>query len=65
MRPEFEDKLIFNKLPYLNTEYLGFMTDPSIKKDVNGQSLKGHPVFNKKVRQAIAHAIDKDEIVKF
>ena len=65
LRPEFEDKLIFNKLPYLNTEYLGFMTDPSIKKDVNGKSLEGHPVFNKKVRQAIAHAIDKDEIVKF
>ena len=41
------------------------MTDPSIKKDVNGKSLEGHPVFNKKVRQAIAHAIDKDEIVKF
>ena len=65
LRPEFSNDFVFNKLPYLNTEYLGFMIDSTKEFDVNGKSLKGHPVFNKKVRQAIAHALDKDEIVRY
>ena len=65
LRPEFSNDFVFDKLPYLNTEYLGFMIDSTKEFDVNGKSLKGHPVFNKKVRQAIAHALDKDEIVRY
>lgn len=65
LKENHQDKIDLNKLPYLNTEYLGFMVDPTIEKDVDGKSLKNHPIFNVKVRQAIAHAIDKDDIVRY
>ena len=65
LTPQYAERIRLDKLPYLNTEYLGFMIDENQEKDVDGNAMAGHPLFNTKVRQAIAHAIDKGEIVRY
>lgn len=45
--------------PYLNTEFLAFQLDSSL--DV----VKDHPLRMKKLRQALAHAIDREAMVKY
>lgn len=55
LKPEWKDKIRLEKMPYLNTEYLGI----SLAKQPN-EALK-----NKKVRQAINYAINRDKIVKY
>ena len=47
------------KMPYLNTEYLGFQLDPSKYKN------KNHPLLNIKVRKALSYAINRKELVSF
>jgi peptide/nickel transport system substrate-binding protein len=54
LQPKYQDRLILNTLPYLNTEYLG----------INMQST--HPALqNLKFRQALNFAINKVEMVKY
>ncbi|MEZ5026522.1 MAG: ABC transporter substrate-binding protein [Chitinophagales bacterium] len=55
LKPEWKDKILFEKMPYLNTEYLGF----SMAKQPFS-ALK-----NKKVRQAINYAIDKQKMLTY
>jgi oligopeptide transport system substrate-binding protein len=55
LQPEWNDKIVFEKMPYLNTEYLGIsmLKQPS-------EALK-----NKKVRQAINYAIDRKRMIAY
>lgn len=55
LKSEWKDKISFNKIPYLNTEYLGI----SMAKQPS-EALK-----NKKVRQAINYAIDRKKIISY
>jgi len=55
LRDEFKDQLVYERIPYLNTEYLGF----SMKK----QSCKA--LSDKRVRQAINYAIDREKMLTF
>ena len=55
LKPEWKEQMVFNKIPYLNTEYLGISM---AKQPV--EALK-----NKKVRQAINYAIDRKKIISY
>lgn len=59
LKKEFEDKINLSKKTYLNTEYLGFLTDTS------NELLKSSPIKNLYVRQAINYAIDRKKIVTY
>lgn len=59
LKEEFKDEFSLTKQLYLNTEYLGFLLDTNLA------ILKNNPIKQKKVRQAINYAIDKQKIVTF
>ena len=59
LKEQYKDKFTFEKTPFLNTEYLGFLIDED--KEIS----KDHPFQNKKVRQAINYAIDRDELINY
>lgn len=58
MKAELKDKFNLLKTPYLNTEYLGFLT-----KEVAND--KPHLLINKKLRQAINYGFDRKEMLKY
>lgn len=55
LNPEWKDEIVFEKMPYLNTEYIGI----SMAKQPC-EALK-----NKKVRQAINYAIDRKKMITY
>jgi oligopeptide transport system substrate-binding protein len=55
LRDELKEQLVYERIPYLNTEYLGF----SMKK----QSCKA--LADKRVRQALNYAIDREKMLTF
>jgi len=55
LAPEWKDEIVFEKMPYLNTEYLGISM-----KNQRCEALK-----NKKVRQAINYAIDRKKMIAY
>jgi len=59
LRKEWEGKMILNKHPYLNTEYLGFLSDS------NNALVKGSPLRLKKIRQAINYGIDRTKMMTY
>lgn len=59
VKSEFSAKFKVHRLLYLNTEYLGFQLDTSVYED------KNHPILNKKVRQALSYAIDREELIDY
>ena len=59
IKQEFAHQFKVQKMLYLNTEYIGFQMDSSKYED------KNHPLLNKKVRQALNYAIDKQEMITF
>ncbi len=59
LKKEFVGKFHLNKSTYLNTEYLGFLTDTS------NEAMKDEPTRNPLVRQAINYAIDRKKIVTY
>ncbi|MBX2841642.1 MAG: ABC transporter substrate-binding protein [Flammeovirgaceae bacterium] len=59
IKDEILSKFNVQQVPYLNTEYIGFQLDPSRYNDPN------HPFLNKKVRQAMSYAINREELVSF
>lgn len=59
LKPNFQNKLKLQKAVYLNTEYLGINIDQTNPK------IKNSPLIQKKIRQAIQHAIDKKKIVTY
>jgi peptide/nickel transport system substrate-binding protein len=56
LKPEYSNQFQLKKSRYLNTEYLGFLTD------TNSPLLIQSPLKNKLVRQAINYAIDRKKI---
>jgi ABC-type transport system substrate-binding protein len=57
MKPELKDKFNLLKTPYLNTEYLGFLT--------TGKDQYQNPYALKKLRQAINYGFDRREMLKY
>ena len=58
MKADLKDKFNLLKTPYLNTEYLGFLTQ-EVSHD------KSHPLLNKKLRQAINYGFDRKEMLVY
>lgn len=59
VKDDVSQKFVVQKVPYMNTEYLGFVVDPEKYDD------KNHPFLNKKIRQALSYAVNREEIVSF
>lgn len=59
LRQEWEGKMVLNKHPYLNTEYLGFLADS------NNVLVKESPLRQKKIRQAINYGIDRTKMITY
>lgn len=59
LKPEFTKRFKLDKQLYLNTEYLGFLTDTT------NPVMKDALTRNMKVRQAINYAIDRKRIVTY
>lgn len=59
LKNEYHDKLVLSKRTYLNTEYLGFLTDTTNPRLANS------PVKNVLVRQAMNYAVDRQKIVTY
>jgi len=55
----FSDKFDVQKIPYLNTEYFSINVDASTYED------KMHPLLDKRVRQALNYAINKEQMAQF
>ena len=59
LKPEYRGKFRFTKSTYLNTEYLGFLTDTT------NPVMQGEPTGNPLVRRAINYAINRHKIVTY
>jgi len=59
LKKEYADKIRLSKRVYLNTEYLGFLTDTT------NPIMKTSPTRNVLIRQAINYAIDRHKIVTY
>jgi oligopeptide transport system substrate-binding protein len=55
----YQGTLTFQRTPFIKTDYLGFQVDSAA--EINA----GSPLMNRKVRQAISYAIDKQEMVRY
>lgn len=58
LKPEYDFELV--KQPYLNTVYLGIMLNPKTEGGKDNQLSE-----NKKLRQALNYAIDREKIIKY
>jgi ABC-type transport system substrate-binding protein len=59
VKEELKGKFVVQKVPYLNTEYVGFQLDPSIYENPK------HPILNKDFRKAMNYAINREELVSY
>ncbi len=59
LRKEWEEKIILQKHPYLNIEYLGILFDST------NDLVKNSPLRNKKIRQAINYGIDRKKMMLY
>ncbi|WP_255474302.1 ABC transporter substrate-binding protein [Pontibacter qinzhouensis] len=59
VQEDFAGKFRVQKVPYLNTEYIGFQLDPAGLKDPNPA------LQDKRVRQALSYAINKREMLAY
>jgi peptide/nickel transport system substrate-binding protein len=55
LNPEYEDRFLLHRQPYLNSEYLGF----------NRQLPADHPLMNPKVREAINIGFDRVAMMRY
>jgi len=58
LKKEFKDKFNLQRMPFIKTDYLGFMIDPKRMSDKV-------PINMKSIRQAINYAIDREELVRY
>jgi oligopeptide transport system substrate-binding protein len=56
---KYKGKFIINTRPFLNTLYMGMLVDTTVA------IVKNSPLKNKKVRQAINYAINKEKMTKY
>jgi peptide/nickel transport system substrate-binding protein len=59
MRTKYSGRFRMETAPYLNTEYLGFIMDPNV------ESMKGNPLNNIKIRQAISYGFDRKKMIAY
>lgn len=59
LKREWEAKIVLNKSPYLNTEYLGILVDSS------NDLVKQSPLRLRKVRQAINYGFDRKKLMMY
>lgn len=57
LKDKYKGAFQFEKAPFLNTEYLGILTDTAI--------LGNHPLRLKKIRQAMSYGIDRQKMIRF
>ncbi|AYA35696.1 ABC transporter substrate-binding protein [Hymenobacter oligotrophus] len=61
LREDFAGKFRFEKVPYLNTEYLGIQQDPTnLRGDADQPALR-----DRRVRQALNYALNKPELLAY
>ena len=58
---KFKERYDVEKVPYLNTEYLGFQLDSTTK----GFKPQNRPFCNKKFRKALNYALDRTKLVRY
>ncbi|MCB9232228.1 MAG: ABC transporter substrate-binding protein [Bacteroidia bacterium] len=59
IKPDYRDKYQFAAFPQLNTEFIAILVDPEM------EAAQGHPLLDKRVRQALNYAIDREKLVKY
>ena len=59
LRKEWKDKVILQKHPYLNIEYLGILNDTSL------EIVKNSPLRNLKIRQAINYGFNRRKMILY
>ncbi|MEP6616844.1 MAG: ABC transporter substrate-binding protein [Ginsengibacter sp.] len=59
LRKEWEGKIVLDKHPYLNIEYLGILNDSA------NELVKNSPLKNKMIRQAINYSIDRKRMMLY
>ncbi|MBT6515695.1 MAG: ABC transporter substrate-binding protein, partial [Crocinitomicaceae bacterium] len=59
LKESLDSTMTFTKLPWLKTDYLGFLVDTTKKV------AKNSPLSNRLVRQAVNYALDRDELVTY
>jgi len=59
LKREWEGKIVLNKSPYLNTEYLGILVDSS------NDLIKQSPLRLRNVRQAINYGFDRKKLMMY
>lgn len=57
LNPKYQDRVIFEKSPYLNTEYLGFYVDGSQAED--------QQLLSKELRKAINYGFDRVKMLNY
>ncbi|WP_044016713.1 ABC transporter substrate-binding protein [Hymenobacter sp. APR13] len=63
VREDFQGKFQLQKVPYLNTEYLGMQQDPANLRGDNAET--GRALRDKRVRQALNYALNKPEFLAY
>jgi len=58
LNPAYQNRIKMLSVPYLNTEYLGFLMDEN-------QSAKNNPLLIKEVRQAISYGFDREKMLRY
>ena len=63
VRADFRGRFAVEKIPYLNTEYLGFQLDSS---NLSGeQAVQGRALRDRRVRQALNYALNKPDLTGY
>jgi peptide/nickel transport system substrate-binding protein len=59
LRSRYENRFNMVSAPYLNTEYLGILVDPSIQNEIE------NPLLFKKLRKAISYGFDRKKMIRY
>lgn len=59
LNPKYKDRIRLSSEPYLNTEYLGFLTDTS------NSLLRGNPLADVRIRKAINMGFSRDKMIRY
>jgi len=59
LNPKYSDKVYLISEPYLNTEYLGILVDTTM------ESMKGNPLRQKLIRQAVSYGFDRKKMMRY
>jgi oligopeptide transport system substrate-binding protein len=59
IRETYRERFQFDILPQLNTEFIGILVDTTM------QAAKGHPLADRRVRQALNYGIDRKALVDY